>query len=81
MQSHISESHDAVAFSAALHPEVEGRDIQLFDTAGLLTSPVRLAAHQCCVSKEAWRLALGRLAPSTTSNLFELECSGHLDWP
>ncbi len=48
VQSHISESHDAVAFSRALHPEVDGRDIQLFDTAGLLTSPVRLATHDCC---------------------------------
>ena len=43
VQSHISESHDAVAFSAALHPEVDGRDIRLFEAAGLLTSLVRLA--------------------------------------
>ena len=43
MQSHISESHDAVAFSAALHPEVDGRDIKLFDAAGLLTPTVRAA--------------------------------------
>ena len=42
VQSHISESHDAVAFSAALHPEVDGRDAQLFEAAGLLRSPVRL---------------------------------------
>ena len=44
VQSHISESHDAVAFSAALHPEVDGRDAQLFDAAGLLRSPVRRVA-------------------------------------
>lgn len=41
IQSHISESHDAVDFSLALHPEADGRDIQLFDEAGLLTNQVR----------------------------------------
>ncbi len=51
VQSHISESHDAVAFSAALHPEVDGRDIQLFQSAGLLTSPVRSTGHQHCVAR------------------------------
>ena len=58
VQSHISESHDAVAFSAALHPQVDGRDAQLFEAAGLLTSPVRrLAAHWHCVAKQQLRLA------------------------
>ena len=42
IQSHISESHDAVAFSLALHPEVNGRDVRLFDEAGLLTNQVCL---------------------------------------
>ena len=41
IQSHISESHDAVAFSRVLHPEVDGRDIRLFDEAGLLIDRVR----------------------------------------
>lgn len=40
IQSHISESHDAVAFSQALHPEADGRDIRLFKEAGLLTNQV-----------------------------------------
>lgn len=42
IQSHISESNDAVAFSLQLHPEVDGRDIRLFDEAGLLTRRVRV---------------------------------------
>lgn len=42
IQSHISESHDAVAFSLVMHPEADGRDARLFDEAGLLTSKVRL---------------------------------------
>ena len=42
IQSHISESHDAVAFVEALHPEVGGRDLRLFDAAGLANERVRV---------------------------------------
>jgi hypothetical protein len=50
IHSHISESHDAVAATAELHPEAGGRDAQLFDAAGLLTDRVRfmkLEAPHC----------------------------------
>ncbi len=54
VQSHISESHDAVAFSTALHPEVDGRDIQLFDAVGLLTPTVRVALPSNPGKSDRW---------------------------
>lgn len=46
IQSHISESHDEVAFVRSLHPEPEhgGSDTTIFDACGLLT-PRTVMAH------------------------------------
>lgn len=66
VQSHISESHDAVAFVEALHPEVGGRDAQLFHNAGLLNDRVspgltRLRYLGSMVSQGALVLSTGGL--------------------
>ncbi|RUP50184.1 hypothetical protein BC936DRAFT_140037 [Jimgerdemannia flammicorona] len=47
IQSHISESHDEIAFVRSLHPELEhgnGCDTTIFDSCGLLT-PRTVMAH------------------------------------
>ncbi|KAK9853899.1 hypothetical protein WJX84_011060 [Apatococcus fuscideae] len=57
VQSHISESFDEVEFSQALHPEVDGRDIELFERAGLLRNRAVMAHGTCLTSAELRRLA------------------------
>ena len=50
VQSHISESHDEMAFVSALHPS-EGSDADIFDRHGLLTSKC-VMAHGVHINRE-----------------------------
>ncbi|CAK0782316.1 hypothetical protein CVIRNUC_005629 [Coccomyxa viridis] len=72
VQSHISESLDNDAFVAQLHPEVGGRDAQLYERAGLLTQRT-VMAHGVTLTDAELRLLAERgtaLAHCPLSNFY-----------